>query len=309
MKKKTISFILLLVLLVFATVSVVTALSFTPGQSSGKGRSSRSSSEAETPRLLEKEEIAVTQTLPDSESGSQEPTNSVVTHELFGKTYRLYNNNDDSDPLNLLFTTYKDEDGNVFKYDELGNFVGITFNPESFDNSVSMEHKEDPSHPFTCEDAVAAAGELGEDQFGVIFEKLNTHYVYTDDSGEKTVWYYQFLGDDDFIVGIHFHATYLGDGTLLAFSMPNYGSLAGFDESLIQGADKVSIKSYLGLKTKELYGDDLIDWGIGDPEQVSLVHDKDGYYLDALVTSRVNSSDGELLDGGIEYRIDLPFEG
>ena len=241
----------------------------------------------------------------------------VRIHRVLGKSYRITFDKTERVPYydeegNMLYggehEVYKDENESEFRYDEDGNFLGVTFNPESFDNSVSMEHKEDPSHPFTDEDAIAAAEALGRDQFGDLFDRLSCRSVSKGDGGERYVRFYQLLGEEKFVNGIRFHVTYLGDGTLLGFGMPNCYSLRDFDESLLLGVTRDSVMSYLDARTKELHGDRLIDWELSG-DKVSLQRDEDGFFLSASVMANVHFDSGDWDDGGHTYRIRLPFEG
>lgn len=310
MKKHVVIFISLLIIAAVATVSVVAAVSSNKDKPDSDVNQETGLYEVvdgltASTQNQDYEECLSTEvseeSVPITEDGS-------FSHAVLGKTYRLEFSGTEPDPIGPDWEIYTDEEGNMFKYDENGNFLGVTFDPRSFDNSVSMEHKEDPSHPFTDEDAIAAAEELGREQFGDYFDRLNYHFVLKADTGERYVFFYQLIGEEQFVTGIHFHATYLGDGTLLGFAMPNCYSLMDFDESLLQGVTKDSVTAYLDSKTKELHGDRLIDWNLSG-DKVSLQRDEDGFFLEASVMAHVHFDSGDWDDGGHTYRIRLPFEG
>ena len=207
--------------------------------------------------------------------------------------------------------TYTDKDGNLYNFNEDGIFVGMTYNPMTLDNSVSMEHKEDPDNPFTDEDSIEAAKKLGHDQFGEVFDRLSFRDIIADSAGVRTVRFWERLGEDGFVISNCFYATFFGDGTLLGYGMPTYANTLDFDDSLLSGVSKQWILSDIDLKTDDQYGDRLIRWYLAADDCISLEKDSSGnYYLSADVIAVLNSENGEeYSDGGRHYEYALPFEG
>lgn len=250
------------------------------------------------------EEVQIASVLEENSSTSK---GDMKTHDVLGKTYWLMFDSIETTPTGLEWQLYKDDNGNEFRYDEYGNFIGMKYDTSYFEDGLP-DPQEFTDDTFMDEEAIASAVALGREQFGERIDALTFRDVFQSSLGSKTVRYWQLLGEDDFVIGVTFFATYLGDGRLFGFGMPYYGDLESFDESLLQGVTRDSVMAYLDARTKELHGDRLIDWELtGD--KVSLQRDKDGFFLEASVMANVHFDSEDMDDGGHTYRIRLPFEG
>lgn len=336
MKKKIVLIaVLAVVVLAVATTAVVLAAKENPatpqpngGTSSAKGTTApvetgevvtAEATSAETGKATDPTEDTVgeetiAETVPEEIDEILE--DGVRIHRVLGKSYRITFDKTERVPYydeegNRLYggehEVYKDENESEFRYDEYGNFISVTFSPWNFEDGYPIDENGYSGPEFTDEEAIAAAEEVGREQFGEQFDKVTFYDIQRDGMGVINVSYLQLLGEDGFVTGIHYHASFFEDGSFFGCGMTNYGELEGFDESLLQGVTKDKIQSYLETQTKALHGDRLIDWSGGD--RVTLKKDQDGFFLYASVMAHVHFDSGDWDDGGHTYRIRLPFEG
>ena len=196
-------------------------------------------------------------------------------------------------PGGLNQEVYVDGEGNEYWFSEDNHFLGIIYSPDSPELSEWYENGDSSASAFTDEEAIAAATELGREKFGEAFEKLSFRDVSTDCLGDKTVRFWELLGEDGFVIGNGFLATYVADGTLYSYAMPKLDDLEGFDESLLDGVTLEQIIAYVEEKTVELHGDRLVGWYFAVDGKVSLMKNSSGFYLRAPVMAIVRSDDGE----------------
>ncbi len=232
-----------------------------------------------------------------------------IVFNQIGRTVELEPDRKEIDPNGLCLDVFVDCYGSEYLFSEDNHFLGMIYSPNSPDLHDWIEKSDESICSFSDEEAIEAATELGHTQFGEAFDGLTFRQVTTDGLGNITVNFWDLLGENGFVIGTCFFATYSNDGTLLSYGLPNYYDLKDFDESLLDGIKNEEIIADIESKSVELYGDRLIKWYLVSDGKVALKKNSSGYFLNATVISIVRSEyDGsERGDGGKVYRYSLPF--
>lgn len=209
---------------------------------------------------------------------------------------------------------YFDKDNNEYTFSSNDELISYSISNEAFVNSIQKytgDYKElDKGKTSTLseQDAIKYAKRIAREYFGDKLDLVEFDSITHDN--ETNIYYlyfYQNLGADNFIKGIYCYVSILPDGTVNHCSMDNYDELINFDSSLLDDITKEVIYTDLENKTRELYGDKLVDFEISD--NIQLFNENGLYYFLVGVSSEVdfegNGVDGVYNDGGQIYRYDL----
>lgn len=218
-------------------------------------------------------------------------------------------------PSGIKQDIYLDAGKNEYTFASDGNIASYAISDETFINSIreyTGDYKDTGKgkvSTLTEEIAIEIAEKTARETFGDKFDLVKfDSSLYDDNDGSYFVYFTQKLGDSGFIEGLYCDVSILPDGTVNYCSMGNYDELINFDTALLDGITKDGVYADLEEKTREMYGDKLVDFEISD--NIRLFNENGTYYFSVCVSSDVNFDNGlgidqVYYDGGQVYRYDL----
>lgn len=201
---------------------------------------------------------------------------------------------------------YLDEIGNIYTFNQSEQLLDFTSSDDNYLNAIHdyvVDHTKQST--LTEEEAIEYAEKAAKERFGSKFDLVEFDSDFQDDTMSYCIYYFQKLGQDNFIKGIYYYAYVLPDGTVDTSSMGNYDDLINFDESLLDGITEKSIRASVEKVLSEKYGGDVISYELGDAR---LFNYHGSYYIDLGVTATVNCEDfAKPVTVGEKLRYDLPI--
>lgn len=230
------------------------------------------------------------------------PRDSVYEKSVYQKTsitpVKLFSQNSDS--ISLTYSkseiseggnhadVYTADNGDEYKFNQAGEILSITASDQTFLSGIGNYVGDKPTTTALTEDiAIKIATRAAKSYFGSKFEHLEYDRIRKDETSQCFyVYFYQKLGEDGFVNGIHARVTVFPNGTVCDCSIENYEDLIHFDQSLLNTLSKETLLSNIDKQIELLYGDDVSDYTV---LSINLKNDNGVYYVEVKTKASFDS--------------------